>query len=325
MKLGTIDNGSRDGALVVVSRDLSRCLKVDNIAPNLQSALDNWDEVLSDLTQVYNDLNKNAADAIMTDKVQFLAPLPRAYEWIDGSAYINHVVLVRKARGAKPPETLETDPLVYQGGSGVLLGAKAPIKLKDEAWGCDFESEVVVITGDVPEGTKKGAASQYVRLVGIVNDVSLRNLIPAELAKGFGFFHSKPATAFAPVVVTPDELGGMWKEGRLHQPLNTWLNDDLFGQPNAGPEMHFSFYDLIEHAAKTRSLTAGTIIGSGTVSNHDRSVGSSCLAEKRMIEKIDTGEMVTPFLKHGDRVRIEMLDQEGKSIFGQIDQLVKPI
>jgi fumarylacetoacetate (FAA) hydrolase len=253
------------------------------------------------------------------------SPLPRAYEWIDGSAFINHVVLVRKARGAQPPESLRTDPLIYQGGSGIFLGPKEDICLADIAWGCDFESEVSVILGDVPQGTTKANAEKYIRLVMLVNDVSLRNLIPAELEKGFGFFQSKPASAFSPFAVTPDELGSSWKEGRVHRPLKTWLNGNLFGDPDAGPEMHFSFHDLIAHISKTRAYTAGTILGSGTVSNEDRSRGSSCLAEKRMIEKIDNGTMTTPFLQYGDQVAIEMFDEAGQSIFGRIDQKIVPL
>jgi fumarylacetoacetate (FAA) hydrolase len=248
------------------------------------------------------------------------SPLPRAYEWIDGSAYINHVVLVRKARNAELPETLKTDPLIYQGGSGTFLAPTQDIAFPTEAWGTDFESEVAVIVGDVPRGTKAADALGYVRLVMIVNDVTLRNLIPDELAKGFGFFNSKPSTAFAPFAVTPDELGEAWSNGRVHLPLVTKLNGDVFGDPEAGPEMWFGFAELIEHITKTRALTAGTIIGSGTVSNEDVARGSSCLAEKRMLEKINTGTMTTPFLKFGDRVEIEMVDAQGRSIFGRITQ-----
>lgn len=325
MKFGTRDNGTRDGELMVVSRDLQRCLPAGPEVNSLQEALDQWDEALPHLKNIADMLEKDAGLGSKTSDQTWRSPLPRAYEWIDGSAYINHVVLVRKARGANPPETLRTDPLIYQGGSGVFLGPKDNIPLADTAWGCDFESEVAVVLGDVPQGTKKTEAEKYIRLVMIVNDVSLRNLIPAELEKGFGFFQSKPASAFAPFAVTPDELGSFWQEGRVHLPLKTWLNGNLFGDPNAGPEMHFSFHDLIAHIAKTRSYTAGTILGSGTVSNEDRSRGSSCLAEKRMIEKIDNGTMTTPFLQYGDRVEIEMLDNGGKSIFGRIEQTVTPM
>jgi fumarylacetoacetate (FAA) hydrolase len=325
MKFGTRDNETRDGELMVVSRDLQRCLPAGPEVTSLQDALDHWDEALPHLKNISDMLEKDPQLGSKTADQTWRSPLPRAYEWIDGSAYINHVMLVRKARGANPPETLKTDPLIYQGGSGIFLGPKDNIPLADTSWGCDFESEVAVVLGDVPQGTKKTDAEKYIRLVMIVNDVSLRNLIPAELEKGFGFFQSKPASAFAPFAVTPDELGAFWKEGRVHLPLKTWLNGKLFGDPNAGPEMHFSFHDLIAHITKTRSYTAGTILGSGTVSNEDRSRGSSCLAEKRMIEKIDSGTMTTPFLQYGDHVEIEMFDNAGKSIFGRIDQTVTPM
>jgi fumarylacetoacetate (FAA) hydrolase len=325
MKFGTRDNGTRDGELMVVSRDLQRCLPAGPDVTTLQAALDDWEEVLPHLKNISDRLENDTQLGAKTADQTWRSPLPRAYEWIDGSAYINHVVLVRKARGANPPETLKTDPLIYQGGSGIFLGPTDNIPLADTAWGCDFESEVAVVLGDVPQGTKQQDAEKYIRLVMLVNDVSLRNLIPTELEKGFGFFQSKPASAFSPFAVTPDELGGCWKDGRVHLPLKTWLNGKLFGDPNAGPEMHFSFHDLIAHITKTRSYTAGTILGSGTVSNEDRSRGSSCLAEKRMIEKIDNGTMTTPFLQHGDRVEIEMFDNAGKSIFGRIDQTVTPL
>ncbi|MFW7378191.1 MAG: fumarylacetoacetate hydrolase family protein [Oligoflexus sp.] len=324
MKLGTFDNGTRDGRLAVVSKDLQRCMEVGDSVPTLQFALDHWEKTQPNLEAISQQLNADHKSGEPVASKRFIAPLPRAYEWIDGSAYINHIVLVRKARGAEPPETLKTDPLVYQGGSGVLLGHDAPVELANPEWGCDFESEVVVYLGDTPQGVSKKEAASCVRLVGICNDVSLRNLIPGELAKGFGFFGSKPASAFAPFVVTPDELGAKWQDGRLHLPLVTKLNGDVFGDPDAGPEMHFSFYDLIEFIARTRSFTAGTILGSGTVSNEDRRRGSSCLAEKRMIEKIDLGEIKTPFLQYGDQVEIEMVDPAGQSIFGQISQKVVP-
>lgn len=325
MKIGTRDNGTRDGELMVVSRDLQRCLPAGPDEATLQDALDHWDETRPHLLRIADMLEKDASLGSKTADQTWRSPLPRAYEWIDGSAFINHVILVRKARGAQPPETLRTDPLIYQGGSGIFLGPKDDIPLADVAWGCDFESEVAVILGDMPQGTKKEDAETYIRLVMVVNDVSLRNLIPAELEKGFGFFQSKPASAFSPFAVTPDELGAAWQGGRVHRPLKTWLNGKLFGDPDAGPEMHFSFHDLIAHISKTRAYTAGTILGSGTVSNEDRSRGSSCLAEKRMIEKIDSGTMTTPFLQHGDRVEIEMFDEAGKSIFGRIDQKVVPL
>lgn len=322
MKLATLKSGARDGKLVVVSRDNKVYADASDIAPSLQAALDRWPETEARLKERFIDLEKGSRVSGQVDVKALAAPLPRAYEWVDGSAYINHIVLVRKARGAEPPATLRTDPLVYQGGSGVMLGPTDPIPLADPAWGCDFESEVCVVLGDTPQGTKKEAAHKYVRLVMLCNDVSLRNLIPAELEKGFGFFQSKPASAFSPFAVTPDELGPAWKEGRVHLPLITHLNGKKFGDPDAGKEMHFSFYDLIEHITKTRSFTAGTILGSGTVSNEDRRRGSSCLQEQRMIEKIDAGFMTTPFLKPGDSVTIEMLNEQGQSIFGKIDQKV---
>lgn len=324
MKLATLKDGTRDGKLVVVSRDNQTYADATDIAPTMQAALDRWEETASKLQQRAKDLDAGTKVTGKVDVKALAAPLPRAYEWVDGSAYINHIVLVRKARGAEPPATLRTDPLVYQGGSGVMISATDPIRLKDVAWGCDFESEVAVILGDTPQGTTKGEAHKYVRLVMLCNDVSLRNLIPAELEKGFGFFQSKPASAYSPFAVTPDELGPAWKEGRVHLPLVTHLNGKKFGDPEAGTEMHFSFYELIEHICKTRSYTAGTILGSGTVSNEDRRRGSSCLQELRMIEKIDTGTMTTPFLKPGDRVEIEMHDAKGQSIFGKIDQQVVP-
>lgn len=322
MKLATKKNGTRDGELVVVSKDLKSCVSAKDVAPTLQAALDSWDALAPKLKSLSDALNAGTKKGEAFETDHCAAPLRRAYEWVDGSAFINHIVLVRKARGAEPPPTLRTDPLVYQGGSGVMLGAKDPIELADPAWGCDFESEVCVILGDTPQGTKKADAGKFIRLVLLANDVSLRNLIPAELEKGFGFFQSKPATAFSPVALTPDELGGAWKEERIHLPLVTKLNGTKFGDPDAGKEMHFSFAELVEHICKTRAYTAGTILGSGTVSNEDRARGSSCLQEKRMIEKIDTGTMTTPFLKAGDHVEIEMFNVNGQTLFGRIDQKV---
>jgi fumarylacetoacetate (FAA) hydrolase len=322
MKLATLKDGSRDGRLVVVSTDGASYADASAAAPTLQAALDQWETAEPKLRQIAAKLASGQGAAGKVDPTKLAAPLPRAYEWIDGSAFINHIVLVRKARGAEPPATLKTDPLIYQGGSGVLLGPTDDIPLADAAWGCDFESEIAVVLGDLPQGTKKADAGKYIRLVMLCNDVSLRNLIPAELEKGFGFFQSKPASAFSPFALTPDELGPAWRDGRLHLPLVTHLNGKKFGDPDAGAEMHFSFLDLIEHIAKTRSYTAGTILGSGTVSMEDRARGSSCLAEQRMIEKIDAGQMTTPFLKPGDRVDIEMLDPAGKSLFGRISQKV---
>jgi fumarylacetoacetate (FAA) hydrolase len=322
MKLGTIKNSTRDGQLVVVSKDGSRYEETGALCRSLQMALDNWSEMQPKLQKLYDHLNQtpNAGRPIVWE--EFLAPLPRAYEWIDGSAYINHVILVRKARQAEPPKTLKTDPLIYQGGSGIMLAPSENIYLMDESWGCDFESEVAVILDDTPQGTRKEDALKHIRLIMLVNDVSLRGLIPQELEKGFGFFQSKPASAFSPFAVTPDELGASWKDGRVHLPLVTHLNGKKFGDPNAGPEMFFGFCELIEHICKTRSYTAGTILGSGTVSNEDRARGSSCLAEVRMIETIDHGKPSTPFLKMGDQVAIEMFDGQGKTIFGKIAQKV---
>ncbi len=325
MKLATLRNQTRDGQLVVVSTDNQRYVVAGKDWPTLQSALDNWNSAQPKLAQLYQDLNKNTSlgQAVVTSKLH--APLPRAYEWIDGSAFLNHVRLVRKARGAEMPPSFLHDPLVYQGGSGVLIGPTDDIVIRDEAWGCDFEAEVCVILADTPMGVKAEDAHKYIRLVLIANDVSLRNLVPVELEKGFGFFQSKPATAFSPLALTPDELGDAWRDGRLHLPLVTRYNNKVFGDPNAGAEMHFSFHDLIAHITKTRAYTAGTILGSGTISNEDRARGSSCLAEKRMIEKIDTGTITTPFMKHDDTVVIEMFDKTGKSLFGQITQKVTKI
>lgn len=322
MKLATLRDAHRDGKLIVVRRDNAVYAPADSIAPSLQAALDDWAVAGPALEKLARDVESGEATTYPLDVQKLHSPLPRAYEWIDGSAYINHIVLVRKARGAEPPETLTTDPLVYQGGSGVFLAPTDDIPVADEAWGCDFESEIAVVLDDIPQGTKASEAAQYIRLIMLVNDVTFRNLIPAELAKNFGFFNSKPATAFSPLAITPDELGDAWREGRVHLPLRTVYNGALFGDPDAGPEMHFSFFDLIEHICKTRSFTAGTIVGSGTVSNHDRARGSSCLAEKRMIEKIDTGEFATPFMAAGDTVSIEMLDGEGRNLFGTISQRV---
>ncbi len=322
MKLATLNNGSRDGELLVVNRAGDRALSATTVAPTLQAALDDWAGTASRLEELYQSLESgDAAGAFPLDTENLYSPLPRAYAWLDGSAYINHVVLVRKARGAEPPPTLETDPLMYQGGSDIFLGPRQDIPLGDFAWGLDFESEVAVIVGDTPMGVSVEEAGGYIRLVMLCNDVSLRNLIPAELAKSFGFLQSKPSSAFSPLAITPDELGDAWRETRVHLPLESTLNGEWFGSPDAGPEMHFNFAQLIAHAAKTRPLAAGSILGSGTVSNHDRAKGSSCLAEKRMIEKIDTGEFHTPFMKEGDRIEIEM-KKDGQSLFGKIDQTV---
>lgn len=323
MKLATLKNNTRDGQLVVVSRDLKTAVTVENIAATLQSALDNWTAVLPALTEVYDALNKgDVPAAIEFSQTQCESPLPRAYQWADGSAYVNHVELVRKARNAEMPESFWTDPLMYQGGSDAFIGPRDDIPVASEDFGIDFESEVAIITDDVPMGTEPKQAAQHIKLLMLVNDVSLRNLIPGELAKGFGFFSSKPSSAFSPVAVTPDELGEAWDGSKLHLPLTTHLNDELFGQPNCGVDMTFDFPTIVAHAAKTRPLSAGCIVGSGTISNYDRSAGSSCLAEKRMLEIIADGKPSTSFMRFGDKVTIEMFDQQGSSIFGRIDQTV---
>ena len=322
MKLATLNNGTRDGQLIVVRKDGAVYTDASDIAPNLQAALDDWKNIEPKLQARAGQLAGDSVATTPLDTTKLHSPLPRAYEWIDGSAYINHVVLVRKARNAEPPATLETDPLVYQGGSGVLLSPTQDIPNPDPSWGLDFEAEVAIILDDTPQGISKEDVKKHIKLIMIVNDVSLRNLIPAELKKNFGFVQSKPATAFSPFAVTPEELGDAWIDGRVHLPLITIYNGEKFGDPESGPEMHFSFYDLVHHLCKTRSFTAGTIIGSGTVSNVDRARGSSCLAEVRMIEKIDTGEFVTPFMKTGDTVKIEMFSKTGENIFGSIDQKV---
>ena len=322
MKLATLKDGSRDGRLIVVRHDHAAFADAHGVASTLQAALDAWEAVAPRLLALQSQLDAGLVPSQPLVWGHLMAPLPRAYEWVDGSAYLNHVRLVRKARNAEVPPTLETDPLVYQGGSGSLLGPTEDIPLADEAWGCDFESEVCVILGDTPAGTSVENAAASIRLVTIANDVTLRNLIPNELAKGFGFFQSKPATAFGPLAVTPDELGEAWRDGRIHLRLRTTYNGTLAGDPEAGPEMHFSFFQLIAHIARTRSFAAGTILGSGTVSNADRERGISCLAERRTIETIDSGTPMTPFMKVGDTVQVEMLDKRGKSVFGRIDQKV---
>ncbi|QDQ28139.1 fumarylacetoacetate hydrolase family protein [Chitinimonas arctica] len=325
MKLASLKHG-RDGRLIVVSRDLSHYVEVAGIAATMQAALDDWQATAPQLRAVSDELNAGQrSDAQAFDPAACAAPLPRAYQWVDGSAYLNHVELVRKARNAEMPPSFYTDPLMYQGGSDDMLGARDPITIRDEAWGTDLEAEVAVITDDVAIGTSAADAAGHIRLVMLVNDVSLRNLIPNELGKGFGFVLSKPASAFSPVAVTPDELEGAWRDNRLHLPLRVWVNGERFGEPNAGEEMTFSHADLIAHLARTRKLGAGSIVGSGTISNKDRSRGFCCLAELRMIETIEHGQPSTPFLRHGDTVKIEMLDIAGKSIFGSIQQSVQLI
>jgi len=336
MKLATLKNGTRDGQLALVSRDLVHCVAVPEIARTLQGALDDWSEVVPALGAIAAELNAGRlVDAVPFDPRVAMAPLPRAYQWADGSAYVNHVELVRRARGATMPPEFWIDPLMYQGASDHMLGACEDIVLADESWGIDFEAEIAVITGDVPMGTAPLTAGSCIRLLMLVNDVSLRNLIPAELAKGFGFFQSKPASGCSPVAVTPDELGDAWRDGRVHLPLVSHVNGQLFGRPNAGVDMTFDFPTLIAHVAKTRSLVAGSIVGSGTVSNKEAGgpgrpaavggVGYSCIAEQRTVETLVAGKPATPFLRFGDRVRIEMRDAAGRSIFGAIEQTVCPL
>jgi fumarylacetoacetate (FAA) hydrolase len=324
MKLATIKDGSRDGQLAIVSRDLKTAQLADAIAPTMQAALDDWNFIAPQLQEIYEQLNNGKAHrAFDFDQKNCMAPLPRAYQWADGSAYVNHVELVRKARNAEMPESFWHDPLMYQGGSDDFTGPTDDIVLGSEDWGIDFESEVAVITDDVPMGCTPGEAAAHIKLLMLVNDVSLRNLIPAELAKGFGFFQSKPASSFSPVAVTPDELATAWMDGKVHLPLRSTWNGKLVGQPNAGVDMVFSFPQLIAHLTKTRNARAGSIIGSGTVSNKDASKGYSCIAEQRCLEMIANGAASTPFMKFGDTIQIEMLDVRGKSIFGAIDQAVK--
>ena len=333
MKLASL-KGGRDGRLVVVSRDLTRCAPVSGIA-TLQAALDDWWACEPQLQAAFSALQNYPASGLPFDAADAHSPLPRAHHWVDGSAYVNHVELVRRARGAEMPASFWTDPLVYQGGSDDFTPPRGPIVVPDEAFGIDFEAEVAVVTGDVPMGTTEADAGAFIRLVMLVNDVSLRNLIPGELGKGFGFYQAKPSTSFSPVAVTPDELGAAWHDAKLHLPLTVALNGDRFGHPDAGVDMTFSFARLIAHVARTRRLGAGSIIGSGTVSNKDDGgpgrpvaeggVGYACLAELRTIETIATGAPVTPFMRFGDRVRIEMAGPDGSSIFGAIDQRVVPL
>lgn len=321
MKLASINQG-RDGQLIVVDNQMQRYVSATEIAPTLQAALDNWDNCKQPLAALYLQLENGEIDSQAFNSEICASPLPRAFQWADGSAYVNHVELVRKARNAEMPSSFWTDPLMYQGGSDSFLGPREDIAVADEAWGIDFEAEVAVIVDDVPMGISSSEAAKYIQLVMLVNDVSLRNLIPGELAKGFGFFHAKPSSAFSPVAVTPDVLGSAWDGAKLNLPLRAILNGDLVGEPNAGVDMTFDFGQLIAHAAKTRPLCAGTIVGSGTVSNLDRSKGSCCLAEVRMLETIANGSATTEFMSFGDRIQIDMLDDNGQSIFGEIDQKV---
>ena len=325
MKLATLDDGTRDGQLILVSRDLARALPVPRIARTLQAALDDWRAVAPQLERAAADFEEGRrAGGFAFDPTRVKAPLPRAYHWVDGSAYVNHVELVRKARGAEMPPSFWSDPLVYQGGSDDFLAPTADAPFPSEEFGIDLEAELAVVTDDVPMGTNAADARGHIKLLMLVNDWSLRNLIPAELAKGFGFYQSKPATAFSPCAVTPDELGDAWDGGKVGLPLVVHVNGLLFGRPEAGVDMTFDFPALIAHVTKTRRLGTGAIVGSGTVSNYDRSRGSSCIAERRMLEQLEHGRPSTPFLSFGDRVRIEMFHRDGASVFGAIDQRVVP-
>ncbi|MCO1332996.1 fumarylacetoacetate hydrolase family protein [Microbulbifer sp. OS29] len=335
MKLASLKSG-RDGQLVVVSDDLTRMVTAGDIAPTMQCALDNWTAVRGDLEKLHERLQNGEIQGVAFDQAQCASPLPRAYHWADGSAYVNHVELVRKARGAEVPESFYSDPLMYQGGSDTFLAPREPVKMpQSNGFGIDFEAEIAVVTDDVPMGVSAEDALPHIQLVMLVNDVSLRGLIPAELAKGFGFYQSKPSSAFSPVCVTPEQLGDRWSEGKLHLPLISQLNGEKFGEPNAGQDMTFHFGQLVAHAARTRSLCAGTIIGSGTVSNKldggpgkpvvEGGVGYSCIAEIRMIETIQNGSASTPFMDFGNTIAIEMLDDQGQSIFGRIEQTVEQV
>lgn len=323
MKLASLKSSSRDGELCVVNKALTKALKVDKIAKTMQFAIENWDIIAPQLQEIYEQLNSvQIKDSFDFKAADFCSPLPRAYQWLDGSAYVNHVELVRKSRGVEMPENFWHDPLMYQGGSDKFIGPCDAIEVSDEAYGIDFEAEVAIITNKVPMGTSASSAKSHIKLLMLVNDVSLRNLALGEVAKGFGFLQAKPASSFSPVAVTPDELTTFWDGYRVNLPLKSYLNNQLFGQPNTGDDMVFSFPELISHAAKTRELSAGTIIGSGTVSNKDRSRGSSCIVEKRMLEVINEGKATTPFMHFGDRIKIEMLDTQDNNIFGSIDQKV---
>ncbi|HEV7777665.1 MAG TPA: fumarylacetoacetate hydrolase family protein [Luteibacter sp.] len=323
MKLGTLKEGGRDGTLVVVSRDLTKAVKAAGIAATLQAALDDWSNIAPRLNALAEDLNDGKAQgAFDLDMAALAAPLPRAYEFVDGSAYLPHVERVRRARGAEVPESFYTDPLMYQATSAGFLGPRDPVVVPSEAYGIDLEAEVIVVTDDVPMGTSPKQAAGHIQLIGLVNDVSLRALIPNELAKGFGFLQSKPRSALSPVLVTPDELGDAWHGEKLHLAMLTWINQSWFGNAECGIDMQFSFAELIAHVARTRPLTAGTLVGSGTIANQDTSRGASCLAEQRTVETLADGQPKTPFLKYGDTVRIEILDKAGQTVFGAIDQVI---
>ncbi len=328
MKLASLKTGGRDGTLIVVSKDLQRAVAVPSIAPTLQRALEDWQDAAPRLNRVYEALNHgnvqsiDAEDVFPLDMAALAAPLPRAYEFVDGSAYLPHVARVRKARGAEVPESFYTDPLMYQAVSAGFYGPRDPVRVPSEEFGIDLEAEVVIVTDDVPMAVTPEQAAGHIQLIGLVNDVSLRNLIPAELAKGFGFLQSKPRSALSPVFVTPDELGAAWQDNKVHLPLLTHINGAWFGAPEAGVDMQFDFAQLVAHAAKTRPLSAGTIVGSGTVANEDTALGASCFAEQRTVETLRDGKPSTPFMKYGDVVRIEMLDKNGDSVFGAIEQRI---
>lgn len=324
MKLGSLKEGGRDGTLVVVSRDLSKAVRATGIAPTLQRALEDWDNLAPRLNALSESLDAGDADGVFELDMQALAaPLTRAYEFVDGSAYLPHVARVRKARGAEVPESFYVDPLMYQGVSAGFYGPRDPVKVVSEDYGIDLEAEIVIVTDDVPMAVTPEQAASHIQLVGLINDVSLRNLIPNELGKGFGFLQSKPRSALSPVFVTPDELGAHWRENKLHLPLLTHINGAWFGAPEAGVDMQFDFAQLVAHAAKTRPLSAGTIVGSGTVANEDTSLGASCFAEQRTVETLRDGKPSTPFMAFGDLVRIEVLDADGNSLFGAIEQRIE--
>ncbi|PXV57296.1 fumarylacetoacetate (FAA) hydrolase [Dyella jiangningensis] len=326
MKLGSLKEGGRDGTLIVVNRALTQAVKATGIAPTLQAALDDWSSAAPRLNALYEELNAgNAKGAFALDMAALAAPLPRAYEFVDGSAYLPHVERVRRARGAEVPESFYVDPLMYQATSAGFLGPRDPVVVPSEDYGIDLEAEVVVITDDVPMAVTPAQAAGHIQLIGLVNDVSLRNLIPGELAKGFGFLQSKPRSALSPVFVTPDELGDAWKDEKLHLPMRTWLNGQWFGEAECGVDMQFNFAQLVAHAAKSRPLTAGTIVGSGTIANEDTSKGASCLAEQRTVETLRDGKPSTPFLSFGNSLRIDVTDASGASIFGAIEQTIAPL
>lgn len=324
MKLASLKEGGRDGTLIVVNRDLTLAVRATGIAATLQAALEHWSNMAPRLNALFEQLQSGmAGDSFVLEVDKLASPLPRAYEFVDGSAYLPHVERVRRARGAEVPQSFYTDPLMYQATSAGFLAPRDPILAASEDWGIDLEAEVIVVTDDVAMGVTPAQAAEHIQLIGLVNDVSLRGLIPGELAKGFGFLQSKPRSALSPVFVTPDELGDAWKDSKLHLPMRTWINEQWFGEAETGVDMQFSFAELVAHVAKTRPLSAGTLIGSGTIANEDTAKGASCLAEQRTVETLRDGKPATPFLKFGDRVKIEVTDAAGSSVFGAIDQVVK--